>query len=125
MTDHIIYIDNIEDLVISKYLIEKKLIEQKKIQEKGALEDFVNEFINMNVTTAIYNINGDTEVVPFDVHQIDDDRYIFFATKNEYSELTANKLNKINYDVSHLKEVEPASMASQSVLRINDTVYDF
>ena len=48
MTEHIVYMDNIEDLIISKYLIESKLIEKKELTKKLELTDFVGKFINMS-----------------------------------------------------------------------------
>ena len=80
MTEHIVYMDNIEDLIISKYLIESKLIEKKELTKKLELTDFVGKFINMSRNVVAYNINSvDQVVVPFFVYTLDDDRYIFFV----------------------------------------------
>ena len=44
MTEHIVYMDNIEDLIISKYLIESKLIEKKELtKELASLKDKESE----------------------------------------------------------------------------------
>ena len=122
MTEHIVYMDNIEDLIISKYLIESKLIEKKELTKKLELTDFVGKFINMSRNVVAYNINSvDQVVVPFFVYTLDDDRYIFFVSKNEKTELTLTKLKSINYDVTKLNNYN----GGNTMLRVEDNSYEF
>ena len=122
MTEHIVYMDNIEDLIISKYLIESKLIEKKELTKKLELTDFVGNFINMSRNVVAYNINSvDQVVVPFFVYTLDDDRYIFFVSKNEKTELTLMKLKSINYDVTKLNNYN----GGNTMLRVEDNSYEF
>ena len=122
MTEHIVYMDNIEDLIISKYLIESKLIEKKELTKKLELTDFVSKFINMSRNVVAYNINSvDQVVVPFFVYTLDDDRYIFFVSKNEKTELTLMKLKSINYDVTKLNNYN----GGNTMLRVEDNSYEF
>lgn len=122
MTEHIVYMDNIEDLIISKYLIESKLIEKKELTKKLELTDFVGKFINMSRNVVVYNINSvDQVVVPFFVYTLDDDRYIFFVSKNEKTELTLMKLKSINYDVTKLNNYN----GGNTMLRVEDNSYEF
>ena len=122
MTEHIVYMDNIEDLIISKYLIESKLIEKKELTKKLELTDFVGKFINMYRNVVAYNINSvDQVVVPFFVYTLDDDRYIFFVSKNEKTELTLMKLKSINYDVTKLNNYN----GGNTMLRVEDNSYEF
>ncbi len=122
MTEHIVYMDNIEDLIISKYLIESKLIEKKELTKKLELTDFVGKFINMSRNVVAYNINSvDQVVVPFFVYTLDDDRYIFFVSKNEKTELTLMKLKSINYDVTKLNKYN----GGNTMLRVEDNSYEF
>lgn len=122
MTEHIVYIDNIEDLIISKYLIESKLIEKKELTKKLELTDFVGKFINMSRNVVAYNINSvEQVVVPFFVYTLDDDRYIFFVSKNEKTELTLMKLKSINYDVTKLNNYN----GGNTMLRVEDNSYEF
>ena len=122
MTEHIVYMDNIEDLIISKYLIESKLIEKKELTKKLELTDFVGKFINMSRNVVAYNINSvDQVVVPFFVYTLDDDRYIFFVSKNEKTELTLTKLKSINYDVTRLDNYR----GGNTMLRVEDNSYEF
>ena len=122
MTEHIVYMDNIEDLIISKYLIESKLIEKKELTKKLELTDFVGKFINMSRNVVAYNINSvDQVVVPFFVYTLDDDRYIFFVSKNEKTELTLMKLKSINYDVTRLNNYN----GGNTMLRVEDNSYEF
>lgn len=122
MTEHIVYMDNIEDLIISKYLIESKLIEKKELTKKLELTDFVGKFINMSRNVVAYNINSiDQVVVPFFVYTLDDDRYIFFVSKNEKTELTLMKLKSINYDVTKLNNYN----GGNTMLRVEDNSYEF
>ena len=122
MTEHIVYMDNIEDLIISKYLIESKLIEKKELTKKLELTDFVGKFINMSRNVVAYNINSvDQIVVPFFVYTLDDDRYIFFVSKNEKTELTLMKLKSINYDVTRLNNYN----GGNNMLRVEDNSYEF
>lgn len=122
MTEHIVYMDNIEDLIISKYLIESKLIEKKELTKKLELTDFVGKFINMSRNVVAYNINSvDQVVVPFFVYTLDDDRYIFFVSKNEKTELTLMKLKSINYDVTKLNNYR----GGNTMLRVEDNSYEF
>lgn len=122
MTEHIVYMDNIEDLIISKYLIESKLIEKKELTKKLELTDFVGKFINMSRNVVAYNINSvDQVVVPFFVYTLDDDRYIFFVSKNEKTELTLMKLKSINYDVTRLDNYR----GGNTMLRVEDNSYEF
>lgn len=122
MTEHIVYMDNIEDLIISKYLIESKLIEKKELTKKLELTDFVGKFINMSRNVVAYNINSvEQVVVPFFVYTLDDDRYIFFVSKNEKTELTLMKLKSINYDVTKLNNYN----GGNTMLRVEDNSYEF
>ena len=122
MTEHIVYMDNIEDLIISKYLIESKLIEKKELTKKLELTEFVGKFINMSRNIVAYNINSvDQVVVPFFVYTLDDDRYIFFVSKNEKTELTLMKLKSINYDVTKLNNYN----GGNTMLRVEDNSYEF
>ena len=122
MTEHIVYMDNIEDLIISKYLIESKLIEKKELTKKLELTDFVGKFINMSRNVVAYNINSvDQVVVPFFVYTLDDDRYVFFVSKNEKTELTLMKLKSINYDVTRLDNYR----GGNTMLRVEDNSYEF
>ena len=122
MTEHVVYMDNIEDLVISKYLIESKLIEKKELTKKLELTDFVGKFINMSRNVVAYNINSvDQVVVPFFVYTLDDDRYIFFVSKNEKTELTLMKLKSINYDVAKLNKYS----GGNNMLRVENYSYEF
>lgn len=122
MTEHIVYMDNIEDLIISKYLIESKLIEKKELTKKLELTDFIGKFINMSRNVVAYNINSvDQVVVPFFVYTLDDDRYIFFVSKNEKTELTLMKLKSINYDVTRLDNYN----GGNTMLRVEDNSYEF
>lgn len=122
MTEHIVYMDNIEDLIISKYLIESKLIEKKELTKKLELTDFIGKFINMSRNVVAYNINSvDQVVVPFFVYTLDDDRYIFFVSKNEKTELTLMKLKSINYDVTKLNNYN----GGNTMLRVEDNSYEF
>ena len=122
MTEHIVYMDNIEDLIISKYLIESKLIEKKELTKKLELTDFVGKFINMSRNVVAYNINNvDQVVVPFFVYTLDDDRYIFFVSKNEKTELTLMKLKSINYDVTKLNNYN----GGNTMLKVEDNSYEF
>lgn len=122
MTEHVVYMNNIEDLVISKYLIESKLIEKKELTKKLELTDFVGKFINMSRNVVAYNINSVNQViVPFFVYTLDDDRYIFFVSKNEKTELTLIKLKSINYDVTKLDEYS----GGNNMLRVEDYSYEF
>ena len=122
MTEHVVYMDNIEDLVISKYLIESKLIEKKELTKKLELPDFVGKFINMSRNVVAYNINSvDQVIVPFFVYTLDDDRYIFFVSKNEKTELTLIKLKSINYDVTKLDKYN----GGNNMLRVEDYSYEF
>ncbi len=122
MTEHIVYMDNIEDLIISKYLIESKLIEKKELTKKLELTDFIGKFINMSRNIVAYNINSvDQVVVPFFVYTLDDDRYIFFVSKNEKTELTLMKLKSINYDVTKLNNYR----GGNTMLRVEDNSYEF
>ena len=122
MTEHIVYMDNIEDLIISKYLIESRLIEKKELTKKLELTDFIGKFINMSRNVVAYNINSvDQVVVPFFVYTLDDDRYIFFVSKNEKTELTLMKLKSINYDVTKLNNYN----GGNTMLRVEDNSYEF
>ena len=122
MTEHIVYMDNIEDLIISKYLIESKLIEKKELTKKLELTDFVGKFINMSRNVVAYNINSvDQVVVPFFVYTLDDDRYIFFVSKNQKTEVTLMKLKSINYDVTKLNNYN----GGNTMLRVEDNSYEF
>ena len=122
MTEHVVYMDNIEDLVISKYLIESKLIEKKELIKKLELTDFVGKFINLSRNVVAYNINrADQVIVPFFVYTLDDDRYIFFVSKNEKTELTLMKLKSINYDITKLNKYS----GGNNMLRVEDYSYEF
>ena len=122
MTEHIVYMDNIEDLIISKYLIESKLIEKKELTKKLELTECVGKFINMSRNVVAYNINSvDQVVVPFFVYTLDDDRYIFFVSKTEKTELTLMKLKSINYDVTKLNNYN----GGNTMLRVEDNSYEF
>ena len=63
MNEHIVHIDNIEELVISKYLIEEELIKQKQLEKKYTLQEFIQDFLKMNDHIAVYNIIKKPEII--------------------------------------------------------------
>ncbi len=122
MIDHVIYMDNIEDIVLTKYFIETKLTEKNESFEKMSLNDFIGKFIDMTKTVAAYNINSAiSDVVPFFIYVLDNDRYIFFVEKNDKTNLTLKKLQSINYDLSKLNKYS----GTDNMLRVEGYSYDF
>ena len=121
ITDHIVYLDDIEDIVIAKYFIETKLLKKNEISEKMSLNNFIGKFINMSRTIAMYNVNSSPEMIPFFVYVLDDDRYIFFATKSKGADVTVEKLKKLNYDISQLNEYS----GTDNMLRVENYSFDF
>ena len=120
MTEHIVHIDDVEELVIAKYFIEQNLINKKELEHKYSLTEFIQNFIKMNENIAIYNITDNITVVPFYVYKIDNDIYVFFSEKSEFTDKTSKFLKNINYDFSSLK---PYS-GGNNMLRLKYSEYE-
>lgn len=123
MIEHIVYINNIEDIVIAKYFIEKRLIERKEIDEKMPLQDFIGNFLHMNQMLAVFDINNTVDVVLFYIYTIDNDRYIFFVDKNDSVNRILRKLSSIDYDFSKLLLFD--NNIDNDMIRINNVEYSF
>lgn len=121
MTENIVYLEDIEAVVLAKYHIENELIEQGKITEKMSLGDFIGKFIKMTDNTAVYNMTTTTDVVPFFMYKTSNTIFIFFAEKNDFSEQTITKLKKINFDLSKLKGYE----SGETCLSVGKSLYEF
>lgn len=120
MTEHIVHINDVEELVIAKYFIEQKLINKKELEHKYSLTEFIQNFIKMNENIAIYNITDNITVVPFYVYKIDNDIYVFFSEKSEFTDKTSKFLKNINYDFSSLKQYS----GGNNMLRLKYSEYE-
>lgn len=120
MTEHIVHIDDIEELIIAKYFIEQYLIKEKKLENKMSIQDFVSQFLEMNTSMAIYNVFSKVEIVPFFIYQYENEIYVFFTEKNDLSEKTYSFLKSNNFDISNLK---PYS-GGNNMIRFNYAEYD-
>ena len=120
MTEHIVHIDDIEELVIAKYFIEQELLKKKEIEHKYTLQEFVQKFIKLNENIAIYDIRGNVDVVPFFIYTDNNDIYLFFSENNEHVENTINFLKNINYN---LKSLKPYS-GGDNLIRLRNVEYD-
>lgn len=121
MTENVVYLEDIEAVVLAKYHIENELIEQGKITEKMSLGDFIGKFIKMTDNIAVYNMTTTTDVVPFFIYNTANNKFIFFAEKNDFSEQTITKLKKINFDISKLKKY----VSGETCLNVGKLTYEF
>lgn len=125
MNEHIVDISNIEDLIITKYLLEKRIYKDDYESRRGSLNDFLNDFLDMQRTSVIYDINERPKVISFYIYDIKDeqgdDRYIFVPDNSEYSKITIERLRKINYDISKLNPYTNSS----DMLVVNNKSFNF
>lgn len=120
MTEHIVYINDIESIVLAKYFIETKLIEKKEITEKMNLNDFIRNFININQNILIFDIMTRPIVTSFCIYELDDDIYIFFVEQNERCNRIIKFLKDNNYKIPPLNRYS----GTNNLLRIGINEYD-
>lgn len=120
MNEHIVHIDNIEELIISKYIIEEELIKQKQLEKKYTLQEFIQDFLKMNDHIAVYNIVKKPEIIPYYIYKLNNDVFIFFAEQSDMVNKLYNFLKSIDFDESNLKPYA----GGPNMLRINYSEYE-
>ena len=94
----IVNINDIEDLIISKYEIDTILNEQGKLEGRSNLQEFINEFANPQYIYLIDNLQ-----IPFNYFKIENKDYLF-VTNSDESEINIikAKLKVLKYDLNNL-----------------------
>lgn len=102
-------LDNIEDIFEAKSYIDRYLIDNNKATEKMDLNDFILKYCNLS--NKIYVNKG--EIIPFELHNIDNENILILANKTNKDELI-QKLETIKYDFG-----EPMSFNSNNIEYFN------
>lgn len=94
----IVNINDIEDLIIAKYEIDTILNEQGKLEGRSNLQEFINEFANLQYIYLIDNLK-----IPFNYFKIENKDYLF-VTNSDESEINIikAKLKVLKYDLNNL-----------------------
>lgn len=94
----IVNINDIEDLIISKYEIDTILNEQGKLEGRSNLQEFINKFANPQYIYLIDNLQ-----IPFNYFKIENKDYLF-VTNSDESEINIikAKLKVLKYDLNNL-----------------------
>ena len=94
----IVNINDIEDLIISKYEIDTILNEQGKLEGRSNLQEFINEFANPQYIYLIDDLQ-----IPFNYFKIENKDYLF-VTNSDESEINIikAKLKVLKYDLNNL-----------------------
>ena len=94
----IVNINDIEDLIIAKYEIDTILNEQGKLEGRSNLQEFINEFANLQYIYLIDNLK-----IPFNYFKIENKDYLF-VTNSDESEINIikSKLKVLKYNLNNL-----------------------
>lgn len=94
----IVNINDIEDLIISKYEIDTILNEQGKLEGRSNLQEFINKFANPQYIYLIDDLQ-----IPFNYFKIENKDYLF-VTNSDESEINIikAKLKVLKYDLNNL-----------------------
>ncbi len=94
----IVNINDIEDLIIAKYEIDNILNEQGKLEGRSNLQEFINEFANLQYIYLIDNLR-----IPFNYFKIENKDYLFVANSDESEiNIIKAKLKVLKYDLNNL-----------------------
>lgn len=93
-------INDIEEFVISKFIIESYKLKNNEIQSKQHLSDFMND-----ISKSMYSLSLDnsTKIINFSVMKIPDETFIFVVNDDETEHNTIDEyMSKIDYDFTKL-----------------------
>lgn len=114
----IININDIEDLIITKYKIETKLIEDNVIESKMSIPDFISKYTNMNYIYKVKNL-----MIPFGFNRIYDVDYLFVVSNDENElDLLINKLKLLRYNLNNMSKVDYLSLMKNEHLDEEDFI---
>lgn len=115
----IVNINDIEDLIISKYEIDTILNEQGKLEGRSNLQEFISEFATPQY---IYLIN-DLQI-PFNYFKFENKDYLF-VTNSDESEINIikAKLKVLKYDLNNLVLLSKNEL-SKMINMDNVIIYD-
>lgn len=114
----IININDIEDLIITKYKIETKLIEDNVIESKMSIPDFISKYTNMNYIYKVKNL-----MIPFGFNRIYDIDYLFVVSNDENElDLLTNKLKLLRYNLNNMSKVDYLSLMKNEHLDEEDFI---
>jgi hypothetical protein len=114
----IININDIEDLIITKYKIETKLIEDNVIESKMSIPDFISKYTNMNYIYKVKNL-----MIPFGFNRIYDVDYLFVVSNDENElDLLTNKLKLLRYNLNNMSKVDYLSLMKNEHLDEEDFI---
>lgn len=94
----IVNINDIEDLIITKYEIDTILNEQGKLEGRSNLQEFINEFATPQYIYLINNLQ-----IPFNYFKFENKDYLF-VTNSDESEINIikSKLKVLKYNLNNL-----------------------
>lgn len=95
-------LNDIEDVVLSKFEIEKYLLNIKKIDQKQKLQDFISD-ISSNMWVLVVN---NKDIINFNVVKIPDNDFVFVITSEE-NEIKLLEIILQKYDLNNLTEFIP------------------
>ena len=115
-----INLNDIEQIVLSKFKIEEYLLKEKKIEEK----QHINDYITM-ITKDMWSLDVDNKtIISFYILCTEDEQYVYVITNDESElKLLTIMLGKIDYDLSKLKEFNPAKETQKFFFIKNNTYY--
>jgi len=93
-------INDIEEFVISKFIIESYKLKNNEIQSKQHLSDFMND-----ISKSMYSLSLDnsTKIINFSVMKIPDETFVFVVNDDETEHNTIDEyMSKIGYDFTKL-----------------------
>jgi len=91
-------INNIEDLVISKYIIESYKLKEKLIESKQPLNDFINDLTKSMYALSLENM---TKIINFGVIKIPSETFVYVTNDDESEQKIIDEyMSKIDYDLN-------------------------
>ena len=108
---NIVNVNDIEELIISKYEIEKVKLEKNEIEKKSTINEFLNNEAKLD---RLYRYKGIP--IPFGFRNINGEDYLFIATTNkQHIDILVNKIKLIKYDINNL-----VKLSNEEALKIEN-----
>lgn len=113
-------LNDIEEVVLSKFTIETYLLNSKQIEQKQHIQDYISEIAN-NMWTVI--VDG-KNAISFGLKVIPDETFVYVVDMNEQSIKTIEDiLNKVNSDTSKFMTVQTRDTDNQKYLFVHKNKY--
>lgn len=107
-----INLNDIEEIVLTKYTIEKKLLKEGKIKERQPLNSFIIDMTSKNH----YILKIENKLITFGFYPTEDEIYIFVTEDNEENQNEISSfLKRHNYNLNNLIPLNTIEISNNNI----------